>query len=776
MEKIGLSLNEDHDDKLEFIEAANVGSSDEEDDDKHSRLIDAVKTLNGKNRALKTQRSEASITVSEFSLCRSTKDKLEIGDLLSSIGKTSTIAKLKRNVINARKDAKVLRPPLVKPEAERIKRSLAYKRVCKDVSKWDRIVRQNRHADQLRFPLKQDWLTLEPVSEVVKRFKVSTPLEQEIAALLQEQPEEAPKSEENDIKRLNFEEAMDMRQAMRKLRAQQSAQEAKFRRRNKIKSKRYHRILKQENLKKELKEFEKLQKTNPELAIEKFEELDRQRALERMSLRHRNTGKWAKYQMLRTKHDKESGHAIQEQIELSRALTAKQLVPSDSDDELSLPSEVENDTNAAACDESIKLSLKDSFNPWMSSKTCSKTMRKDDFTTVSEDNEQSNLIGYRRYWNRENKKRQTDMDQPPEIEQSTEKVAATESLAEDDLEERVTLGDADKEGNTDLLSDEEQVFDDDSDNSDSGRPHVRNKSDEVDEIFQLAEAKQKLKRKNRKAAILEAKTRKNNAKTRNSKTKNHKIRKVVDESLMNETLDRKQTLKDFENLPPEASETSLPPADKVIEDSPMMHNNDIVIDPHNFITVKEKVIKFHAPDVANYDEDALNDDDPNNAGQHEMNIVEAFADDDVIEEFKLEKQAIIDRDTPKDIDLTLPGWGEWGGEGIKASKKPKKRLIIKAPPASIRRDNAIGNVIINEKADEKLKPHMVKRVPFPFDTAKEFETSVQAPLGKHWNPETVFRRTIAPKIVTKKGTIIDPMDADAITEECAGEGKLKRLK
>jgi hypothetical protein len=56
---------------------------------------------------------------------------------------------------------------------------------------------------------------------------------------------------------------------------------------------RYHRLLKREKLKKQLKEFEELQKTNPGAALEKLQEMELQRIEERANLRHKNSGKWA---------------------------------------------------------------------------------------------------------------------------------------------------------------------------------------------------------------------------------------------------------------------------------------------------------------------------------------------------------------------------------------------------------------------------------------------------------------------------------------------------
>lgn len=62
--------------------------------------------------------------------------------------------------------------------------------------------------------------------------------------------------------------------------------------------------------------------------------------------------------------------------------------------------------------------------------------------------------------------------------------------------------------------------------------------------------------------------------------------------------------------------------------------------------------------------------------QQRLTIAQAFADDDVIEEFSREKGDIVGMGQPKDIDLTLPGWGAWGGQGIQVSKQKRKRYDL----------------------------------------------------------------------------------------------------
>lgn len=85
----------------------------------------------------------------------------------------------------------------------------------------------------------------------------------------------------------------------------QSYREAKAHRQCKIKSKKFHRIQRKDKLKQQLKDFESLKDSNPQEALAKLEQLDKTRAEERMSLRHKNTGQWAKNKQIRAKYDKE---------------------------------------------------------------------------------------------------------------------------------------------------------------------------------------------------------------------------------------------------------------------------------------------------------------------------------------------------------------------------------------------------------------------------------------------------------------------------------------
>lgn len=146
-------------------------------------------------------------------------------------------------------------------------------------------------------------------------------------------------------------------------------------------------------------------------------------------------------------------------------------------------------------------------------------------------------------------------------------------------------------------------------------------------------------------------------------------------------------------------------------------------------------------------------------------IPEAFEDDDAVEDFDKEKAETIEKSKPKDIDLTLPGWGSWGGKNLKVPKKKRKRFIIKFPQQTKRNDMNKGRVIINEDGNDKIRPHQVSEVPFPFKTVKDFEASIRAPIGSTFVPEVPHRRMIRPAVKTLMGTIIEPMSEEVLLKK-----------
>ncbi|XP_008694012.1 U3 small nucleolar RNA-associated protein 14 homolog A isoform X3 [Ursus maritimus] len=316
-------------------------SEDEGDIDgerKHQKLLEAISSLDGKNRWKLAERSEASLKVSEFNVTsEGSGEKLVLSDLLGPVKTSSSLATVKKQ-LNRVKSKKTVELPLNKEEVERIHREVAFNKTSQALSKWDPIILKNRQAEQLVFPLKKEQSAFAPIEHVLSGWKARTPLEQEVFNLLHKnkQPVTDPlltPVEKASLKAMSLEEAKMRRAELQRARALQSYYEARARREKKIKSKKYHKVLKKGKARKALREFEKLQKANPTAALEELEKIEKARMMERMSLKHQNSGKWAKSKAIMAKYDLEARQAMQEQLARNKELTQKLQVASDSEEE-----------------------------------------------------------------------------------------------------------------------------------------------------------------------------------------------------------------------------------------------------------------------------------------------------------------------------------------------------------------------------------------------------------------------------------------------------------
>ncbi|XP_044247579.1 U3 small nucleolar RNA-associated protein 14 homolog A isoform X2 [Ursus arctos] len=316
-------------------------SEDEGDIDgerKHQKLLEAISSLDGKNRWKLAERSEASLKVSEFNVTsEGSGEKLVLSDLLGPVKTSSSLATVKKQ-LNRVKSKKTVELPLNKEEVERIHREVAFNKTSQALSKWDPIILKNRQAEQLVFPLRKEQSAFAPIEHVLSGWKARTPLEQEVFNLLHKnkQPVTDPlltPVEKASLKAMSLEEAKMRRAELQRARALQSYYEARARREKKIKSKKYHKVLKKGKARKALREFEKLQKANPTAALEELEKIEKARMMERMSLKHQNSGKWAKSKAIMAKYDLEARQAMQEQLARNKELTQKLQVASDSEEE-----------------------------------------------------------------------------------------------------------------------------------------------------------------------------------------------------------------------------------------------------------------------------------------------------------------------------------------------------------------------------------------------------------------------------------------------------------
>ncbi|GAA5983323.1 hypothetical protein JCM10908_000241 [Rhodotorula pacifica] len=183
-----------------------------------------------------------------------------------------------------------------------------------------------------------------------------------------------------------------------------------------------------------------------------------------------------------------------------------------------------------------------------------------------------------------------------------------------------------------------------------------------------------------------------------------------------------------------------------------------------------KALASVADDDESGDSDAELDEDEINAQrgkgptafrQREL-VKEAFANDDVVADFADEKRKEIERDAPREEDITLPGWGAWAGKGAKKAKNARKFVKkIDGVDASQRKDAKLNHVIISERKDKKAAKYMLKDLPFPYTSAAQHEHKLRTPMGPEWSTSTILRDQTIPAVLVKPGVTIRPVDRKA---------------
>ncbi|NXN96714.1 UT14A protein, partial [Rhinopomastus cyanomelas] len=728
------------------VEAAGSDDEEEEQEDgerRHQRLLEAVSSLSGRRRRKLAERTEASAQVSEFNVsCKGAEEKLVLSELLEPIRPKSALCSVKKE-LNRVKQKAAVELPLSKEEAKRVVREAAYDRTSKEVGKWQEVVLQHRRAEQLVFPLKQDIPTVVPLEQVVSAWKARTPLEQEIFGLLHknQQPITDPlltPEETAALQAMSLEEARQRRAELQKARAIQSYYEAKARREKRIKSKKYHRVLKKSKRRKALKEFELLQKSDPEAALAKLEELEQLRMQERMSLKHQNKGKWARSRAIMAKYDLEARKAMQEQLARNKELTQKVQVkppeePGDVPEEDPVPLTVPSALVGAG-----------GANPWMLGKPSS----------TAEELEVQEELG--------------DVAVPGAAESKDEMSEEEEVMSEEEA----------------LLQDfaqKRQVW-----QQQSGSPEGR--GEELEALLGQS-LEEPADGPVSPEEVMDGPKEPGNAPVPPVEMMRVGIEQpelAQEQKLLSEQLDRVQTMEEVEALASkehveEQERLVAPKAKKQVQQEKGRDGDGYDKKPPSKRKKKkqqQQLISLRAvlagkpqqiqcpslPIVVEEEEGGID--------QRGV-IAEAFAGDDVVADFRREKRKAEEASKPQPVNLVLPGWGEWGGTGLKPSVKKRKRFLLKAPPAPPRKDQHMPHVIMSEKRNIHAAAHQVNELPFPFERHQQFEQSIRMPLGATWNTLRAFQKLTAPRVITRIGHIIQPLSAEDVTNTATASSRAK---
>jgi len=190
----------------------------------------------------------------------------------------------------------------------KINRTKAYDETVEGLNRWERVIDYNSHST-LSFPLDTEPNQLPSAADALVNLKPKNDLEKLVLGMNVESTGQSMDTKYQ--KAISAEEAKERHLDLQKTRIRLNEYAAKMRRQKKIKSKGYHRILKQERMRKQLKRAE----TDKEALLGEFERLQKLRAEERATLRHKNSGKWAKNSKFRTRYYDEAVALGNERLE-----------------------------------------------------------------------------------------------------------------------------------------------------------------------------------------------------------------------------------------------------------------------------------------------------------------------------------------------------------------------------------------------------------------------------------------------------------------------------
>ncbi|KAL0228491.1 hypothetical protein RCL1_004634 [Eukaryota sp. TZLM3-RCL] len=144
-------------------------------------------------------------------------------------------------------------------------------------------------------------------------------------------------------------------------------------------------------------------------------------------------------------------------------------------------------------------------------------------------------------------------------------------------------------------------------------------------------------------------------------------------------------------------------------------------------------------------------------------IKEVMAENDAEESFKQTKEHAITAEHEVDLPQAVPGWGDWGGQGVTPrlslkDKSLKKHLIKKQKDdISKRTDASKPRVIISQKLESSNAKYAVKRLPFGNKNSEDYQNNLAKPISHEFVPISSFNKMIKPEIIVPKGTFIGPI-------------------
>ncbi|KAF2400692.1 Utp14-domain-containing protein [Trichodelitschia bisporula] len=693
-----------------------------DDEDDLARLHSLVETLHPDNKSAKQKfrgvDTHEGRAPSAFGLV--SEDKFDIRDFVSTAAdpQVKAVSKQVGTLHKPLKKDPKLEPSLPKRQKDKIDRAVANEKAKETLERWVDTVKHNRKADHLTFPLVDPEVAQPRGSKHLLPTSTTAPLtslENTIQSILEESglAKSTANKEEDMIRefeelktnKMPLEEVQARRAELRKQRELLFREEVRARRIKKIKSKAFRRVHRKEREKLAAMDRDAFAADGGDSELDEEDRItaDRRRAEERMGAKHRDS-KWAKAMKKsgRSVWDEDARSGVTEMArkneELRRRIEGKE-VREGSEGVTSDEDEESGEDSDADQDASLQRQL--------------------ERVSGSKDDGAYSRLGALDFMKRADAARKTQNDEA--VERMRRELAGEES---EEVEEDETIGRKIFGPRAELkmplaVKPTRNEFEEPEGSSDV-------EMDDLPAMIEVAPSnpapsavgKAFKKGKGKKAEVIAKpeQAKKPDAPKKNQKAKGPAVKAG------------------------KAAEPELLPGE--VHSAP---------DADGWVTVNYQ----------DEDEAGGNSDAESVLSQREI-IRRAFAGDDVEADFEAEKEAAIADEGDKVIDDTLPGWGNWVGEGVSRREKAKHKGRVVRTEKGIARENRkdakLKNVIISHKRVKKNSGYLASTLPFPFTNRAEYERSIRMPIGPDWNVKETFQANTKPRVLVKPGAVITPME------------------
>ncbi|PWA01856.1 hypothetical protein BB558_001981 [Smittium angustum] len=655
-----------------------------------------------------------------------------ISDLLDTIKTNSSLSSIKSKLEQAQKQNKkmdgkmgVLSAPLPKRIQEKFEREAAYEITKESVSEWQGVVNTNRNAPHLQFPLNEPKRDHKKGAYISSNFKADEGLEQEIQNILKDSKIDETNLrtyEELEMKKESREQVLAKRAELRAIRELMFRQEQKAKRVAKIKSKSYHRILKKEKQKQLSKSLESNQISEDN--FENLEKMEQKRAEERMSLRHKSTGKWAKSMQKYGKHNDDVRDSLQQQLEQHDELKKK---ISEQDYGLDIDNDSNNEYGSGSDnDDSARKDAVKQIDSILEE-------QKNDDPTSTEFAGDSALYKMKFMQTGIQKKNEEIKQQAIMLKQSL----LDEGNIEDQNDTNLGVSGRRVYGAS-LNQNKESIVKPSSNKLEENQNDEKNESLESNPWINGDDSLPTASRQTFDHALTEKSKKSDKAAT---KLRNAKLAAEIN-AAKNKSMES-------------SGSTVIDPSDIKVND---LSNKKVSDSGKAKLFVKNNKLEG---DVDN------NSDDEDKEGSVQFfttkELVErAFAMDAGVfekDEFDAEKEEIINQEIEESNvkRVILPGWGSWGGSSIKKVERMNNEQDSKPKIIPNRKDAKLDNVIINQKKIKKNTKYLAGRLPHGYANIKHYTNDISVPIGPEWNTASAHGKMVKPRVMTKMGKVIHPI-------------------